>query len=103
MSAENPLEKFLAAVSASVADDTFVRLILSTPQPGAKRPERILCRLVDLRSQLHLSLTERFPTNDITRNLALDAASHPALVETIEAQLRDIRPDVVVTFGPDGA
>jgi SAM-dependent methyltransferase len=74
MSAENPLEKFLAAVSASVADDTFVRLILSTPQPGAKRPERILCRLVDLRGQLHLSLTERFPTNDITRNLALDAA-----------------------------
>jgi LmbE family N-acetylglucosaminyl deacetylase len=36
-------------------------------------------------------------------DLALDAASHPSLVDALVDHVRDIRPDVVVTFGPDGA
>ena len=74
MTETNPVEQFLTAFSTSVADDTFVRLVLSGPRAGAERPERVLARLVEIRRLPHLSITLRFPTRDVTRNLAATEA-----------------------------
>ena len=76
MAEVNPLEQFLTAFSTSLAEDTFVRLVLSGPRAGGERPERVLGRLVEIRKLPHLSLTLRFPTKDVTRNLtAAEAAA----------------------------
>ena len=74
MTETNPVEQFLTAFSTSVADDTFVRLVLSGPRAGAERPERVLARLVEIRRLPQLSITLRFPTKDVTRNLATSEA-----------------------------
>lgn len=74
MTETNPVEQFLTAFSTSVADDTFVRLVLSGPRAGGERPERVLARLVEIRRLPHLSITLRFPTKDVTRNLAATEA-----------------------------
>ena len=75
MTETNPVEQFITAFSASVADDTFVRLVLSGPRAGAERPDRVLARLVEIRRLPHLSITLRFPTRDVTRNLAATEAA----------------------------
>lgn len=91
----NPVEQFLTAFADSLAEDTFVRLVLSGPRADGERPERVLGRLVEIRRLPHLSLTLRFPTKDVTRNLAageaaawlraqLGAEFHSALLCTIK-------------------
>ncbi len=75
MAEVNPLEQFLTAFSTSLAEDTFVRLVLSGPRAGGERPERVLGRLVAIRKLPHLSLTLRFPTKDVTRNLTAAEAA----------------------------
>lgn len=75
MAEVNPLEQFLTAFSNSLAEDTFVRLVLSGPRAGGERPERVLGRLVEIRKLPHLSLTLRFPTKDVTRNLTAAEAA----------------------------
>ncbi len=62
----NPLADKLAA---SLADGTFVRLVLSSPVGG--EVEKIIGRLIALKSGRHLSLTYRYPTRDVTKNLPL--------------------------------
>ena len=55
---------------ASLADSSFVRLVLSKPV-NTELPQKIFGRAVKLRGTLYLSLTLRHPTRDVTQNLTL--------------------------------
>ncbi len=79
----NGLTTFLQHVGASCADDSFVRLTMSSPLPAAAPVERVLARLVELRGERQLSLTLREARRDTTRNLPIDEA-----IEWLGAQLR---------------
>jgi len=65
-----PAAAFAQKTVASLADGTFVRLVLSTPVTTAA-PQKIFGRAVKLRGALFLSLTLRQPTRDVTQNLAV--------------------------------
>jgi hypothetical protein len=62
------LEQFLAQTTESFTGSSFVRLVLTSPLKGDD-PERTLARLVDLKGQPYLSLTLRYSTRDVTKNL----------------------------------
>ncbi len=64
-----PAESFAQKTVASLADGTFVRLVLSKPASLAA-PQKIFGRAVKLRGKIHLSLTLRHPTQDVTTNLS---------------------------------
>jgi SAM-dependent methyltransferase len=57
----------------SLRTGTFVRLVLSRPV-AAEGPKKILGRAVKLRGTVHLSLTLRHGTRDLTENLAVERA-----------------------------
>jgi SAM-dependent methyltransferase len=69
------VERFLAQLAASCADDSLVRVTLSSPVAPATGElasvGKILIRLIDLKAVPHLSLTFRQPQRDVTRNLPL--------------------------------
>lgn len=73
-----PVASFVQKTGASLADGSFVRLVLSKPVP-AELPQKIFGRAVKLRGTVHLSLTLRHPTRDVTQNLTL--AEVPAWLE----------------------
>jgi len=62
-----PHTRFLDKLTNSLADGTFVRLILSGK-------EKTFGRLIELKGAPYLSLTFRHATNDITQNLPLHEA-----------------------------
>jgi SAM-dependent methyltransferase len=61
----------LARSSESLADGSFVRLLLSRATPAAGAVERVVARLVQLRQGPVLSLVEKEARRDLTRNLTL--------------------------------
>jgi SAM-dependent methyltransferase len=65
------VERFISRVARSVAEGSFVRLVLSSPTPAAGRIQRVLGRLVMLRDhdQPVVSLTLKEQDRDTTRNL----------------------------------
>jgi SAM-dependent methyltransferase len=63
------LETWLDHLTASLADGSFVRVILSNPANPADGPERVLGRLINLKGTPHLSLTLRHPKRDMIRNV----------------------------------
>lgn len=81
------LETWLDHFAASTADGSFVRVVLSNPANPADGPERVLGRLVQLKSAPHLSLTLRHPKRDVTRNLPL-ADARAWLGEQLGAHFR---------------
>jgi SAM-dependent methyltransferase len=64
-----PIEQICEKLAASLADGTFVRLILSAPVETDDGLQRILGRCVVLKGIPHLSLTLRHATRDVTRNI----------------------------------
>lgn len=68
MSKPEPAEIFAQKTVASLTDGSFVRLVLSKPV-NFDLPQKIFGRAVKLRGALHLSLTLRHPTRDLTQNL----------------------------------
>lgn len=70
MSQSEPAQSFVAKAVASLRDGTFVRLVLSAPVAEAA-PPKILGRAIKLRGELHLSLTLRQATRDVTQNIPL--------------------------------
>jgi SAM-dependent methyltransferase len=66
-----PSEQLCAKLAASLADGTFVRVVLSTPVNANEGPQKILGRCVMLKGVPHLSLTLRHATQDRTKNLPL--------------------------------
>jgi SAM-dependent methyltransferase len=73
-----PAESFAQKTVASLADGTFVRLVLSKPV-STEVPQKIFGRAIKLRGAPYLSLTLRHPTRDVTHNLTI--AEVPAWLE----------------------
>jgi SAM-dependent methyltransferase len=71
MTNTKPVEEFAERLSISLRNGTFVRLVFSGPLLGDGAPEKVLGRLVTLKSGPHLSLTYRHATRDDTKNLSL--------------------------------
>lgn len=67
----HPVQDFIRHVETSLADNTFVRLVLSGGV-AEDAPKRVLARWVRLKNGPHLSLTLRSATHDVTRNLRPD-------------------------------
>src|SRR6266550_6928899 len=69
VSKTEPIEQLSEKLAASLADGTFVRLVLSAPsgEPGA--PQKVFARCVVLKGEPYLSLTLRQATRDETKNL----------------------------------
>ncbi|MFM9883779.1 MAG: class I SAM-dependent methyltransferase [Burkholderiales bacterium] len=62
-------EKFLAALQTSLSAEAFVKLVLAKhvgPEPAL---QQVAVRPVTLRGAAHLSLTYRYQTKDVTKNL----------------------------------
>jgi len=74
VSRPEPVASFSQKTIASLGGGTFVRLTLSAPT-NPDLPQKVLGRAVKLRGTLHLSLTLRYPTRDVTQNLSLAEVS----------------------------
>ena len=64
-------DRFVERFTASLSDGSFIRLVLSSATPAAAPRVRIMGRLVEVRGEPVLSLTEREARRDVTRNLPL--------------------------------
>ncbi len=62
-------EEFLAAVRSSLAADCFVKLVLAKPVNAEPPLQQVAVRPVNLHGETHWSLTYRYPTQDIIKNL----------------------------------
>lgn len=87
MSSIPALETWLDHLTASLADGTFVRVVLSHPANPADGPERVLGRLVNVKGTPHLSLTLRHPQRDLTRNVPI-ATTREWVAEQLGAHFR---------------
>jgi len=74
MANANASDEFLRHLTESLQDGSFVRLVLSHGVEAKTAPEKVLGRLVDLKSGPHLSLTFRYLTRDTTKNVPLGEA-----------------------------
>lgn len=72
----NACDEFVQRVTDSLRNGTFVRLVLSRAVEGEDAPEKVLGRLVELKSGPYLSLTFRYPTRDTTKNVSLDETAN---------------------------
>ena len=77
------LADFLQHLSASCANDSFVRLVLSSPTESTSAIQRVQARMVLLRGERCLSLTLQEARRDTTQNLPL-----PEAATWVERQLR---------------
>lgn len=68
MTDSDPRQNFLDALSASVAEEDFVRLTLGKPRGGDATLRNLYVRPVLLRDQPHLSFVWRHDRQDITKN-----------------------------------
>ncbi|MBX3743723.1 MAG: SAM-dependent methyltransferase [Verrucomicrobiae bacterium] len=69
----SPADRFLDRVRDALAEETFVRLVLSRPDPALTPLVRTEARPIQLRGEAALSVTLREPTRDSTRNFPPDA------------------------------
>jgi len=67
-------EQFLARLETSLAQNTFVKLVLSKYRGDEPELQRIDARLVTVREQPCLSFVYNYKTRDITKNLPLSEA-----------------------------
>lgn len=65
-SADSP-SRFFAALRASLAENTFHKLVLARPR-NANAGQRIDVRRILLRDEPQLSFVRHYPTNDVTKN-----------------------------------
>jgi SAM-dependent methyltransferase len=82
MNRPDPTTKLLDLLQRSLADDTFISLQLTQPQPTEARVQRIAVRLIELKTSPHLSITTHESKQDFTRNLDM-----PAGMEWVKGQL----------------
>lgn len=71
MSYDDSNTQFLQALADSLQAGTFVGLTLTRPVKPVDGLERILGRCVEIKGRSQLSLTFRYPTRDVTKNLPL--------------------------------
>ena len=76
------IARFLQKLADSLQARTFVRLTLTRPVKAVEGLERVFGRWVEIKGQPQLSLTFRYPTRDVTKNLPL-----PEIVDWTRAQV----------------
>ena len=76
MAKANACEELIQRVTESLGDGTFVRLVLSNATDEPDAPEKVIGRLVELKTGPHLSLTFRYPTRDTTKNVPVVEVDH---------------------------
>jgi len=69
MTKPDPRQQFVELVSASLVDGTFVRLTLT--RPVAEGASKAIVRCVELKQGVCLSVTYRYPTRDVTKNIPI--------------------------------
>ena len=89
--------RFVERLRLSLADDSFVRLVLGRPQGAEPSLQKLLARRIVLRGVEQLSLVWRHQTKDITKNLPTDEAL--ALISSLLAE--GFRHAHLVTRGHD--
>ena len=72
--AADPSERFLSLLAASLAGDTFVKLLLSRYRGTQTGLAGVSVRRLALRGEDGLSFVHRYATRDVTSNLALPQA-----------------------------
>ena len=101
------LPRFLELLQRSLAQGTFVKLVLGRYRGSDGSLQRLLVRRIVLRGVDHLSFVYRHATRDVTKNLPVDAAV-AALCQAIEtdfehAHLLTTRHDVQLSVTKKGA
>ncbi|MBI4663582.1 MAG: SAM-dependent methyltransferase [Verrucomicrobia bacterium] len=97
MSKPDPARQLIEHLATSLADGTFVRLILSRPVRPKGELVKVFARCVQLKRQPHLSFTFRYSTKDITKNMSL-----PAGIEWVRNHLgREFRSALLSTTQRD--
>jgi len=66
------VEKFLAAMAASLADGTFVKATLGNYRGGDKHLQRLNIRLIDTKKGRRLFILYKYDTRDTAKNYDLD-------------------------------
>jgi len=64
----NPAAPFLHKLNESLNSGTFVKLTLSKPEGASDDLRAVYGRVVELKGQACLSITQRYPTRDLTHN-----------------------------------
>ncbi len=72
--AASPLDAFLAALQAALADGCFVRLVLAKPRDPAAELRKVSARPLRLKDVPVVSFVETHRTRDVTKNLPSEAA-----------------------------
>lgn len=70
-----PIDAICGKLSESLAQGSFVRLVLSSPVEQGDVPKKILGRFVMLKGAPHVSLTYRYTTRDVTKNIPTATAA----------------------------
>ena len=92
-----PLAAFLQHLAAACADDSFVRLSLTSPHEPKAPVQRITAKLVLLRGQRQLSFTLKEARSDTTQNVPL-----PEAIAWVERKLRtEFRSAMLATTQAD--
>jgi hypothetical protein len=71
-----PAEQICAKLAESLARGTFARLVLSSPGSQGDAPDKILGRFVILKGAPYLSVTLRYSTRDVTKNLPVSEGAN---------------------------
>ena len=66
----DPSEQFCQHLAASMAEGSFIRLLLSSAVPKEGAAAKVVGRCIELKGQTHLSLTFHYATRDEVRNIA---------------------------------
>ena len=91
------LPSFLQHLAKSCADDSFVRLTISSPRRSDEPVQRIVAKLIELKGQRHLSFTLREQRRDTTQNVAF-----PEALAFVEQKLRrEYRGAMLATTAAD--
>ena len=79
---DDSITRFLQTLADCLHAGTFVRLTLTRPVKPVDGLERVFGRCVEIKGQSQLSLTFRYPTRDVTKNLPL-----PEVADWTRAQI----------------
>ena len=72
---DSPRARFLAKLDASLRAGAFVKLTLSEYRGAESGLRNVYARAVGLRDGPHVSLTSRYATRDVVKNVPLAEAS----------------------------
>ncbi len=97
-----PTPTFLATLQDSLEEGYFIKLTLSKSAPKTASLQNIYGRLILVKGQRQLSLTYRYPTQDVVKNLPFSEAMETitALLgkDFLLATLRTTRQDLVLQY-----